>query len=274
MEFVKSTEEENKLLEEVLDGITVNSEMSLLDKEFLNSLILRLKPKKILEVGVAAGSSSVVILNAIKNDPDATLYSIDFSEQWYRNGDYKTGFLVQRDFSHLADKWKLYAGDFAMSYMDEIGVDIDFCLIDTVHAVPGEILDFLMVLPFLKEHAVVVFHDTALNAAGGGNNGYLNLILISAITGLKFVPYNIPRKNLYYNFHNQHPEINNIGAIALGSEAKESLFDYFNLLMLPWQYKIERSETERIKAFYERFYPRKYMELYEKAVNYNLRMLG
>ena len=31
--------------------------------------------------------------------------------------------------------------------------------IDSGHYEPGEILDFLMVLPFLKEEAIVIFHD-------------------------------------------------------------------------------------------------------------------
>ena len=197
MYFVRSTEEESKVLNEILDGITVNSEMSLLDKEFLNSLLLRLKPKKILEVGVAAGASSVIILNAIKNNKNSRLYSIDFAKRWYRDEFYESGFLVNKYYPKLSDKWKMYSGDYAFSFMEEIGGDIDFCLIDTTHAVPGEILDFLMVLPFLKEHAVVVFHDTALNVALGGNNGYVNLILMSAISGMKLLPKNEPGKKIY-----------------------------------------------------------------------------
>ena len=31
--------------------------------------------------------------------------------------------------------------------------------IDSAHFEPGEILDFLIVLPFLKENAIVGFHD-------------------------------------------------------------------------------------------------------------------
>ena len=40
---------------------------------------------------------------------------------------------------------------------------IDFCLIDTSHLIPGEILDFLMILPYLKDNATVVFHDVKLH---------------------------------------------------------------------------------------------------------------
>ena len=43
--------------------------------------------------------------------------------------------------------------------IDEIGSDIDFLILDTLHIVPGEILDFLVCLPYLTKDAIVVLHD-------------------------------------------------------------------------------------------------------------------
>jgi len=43
--------------------------------------------------------------------------------------------------------------------MKSIGNNIDMVFIDSAHFEPGEILDFLIVLPFLKEEAIVMFHD-------------------------------------------------------------------------------------------------------------------
>ena len=57
--------------------------------------------------------------------------------------------------------WSLFKGDLATEFLEKIGNDIDMVFIDTVHYQPGEILDFLMVLPFLKEEAIVIFHDIA-----------------------------------------------------------------------------------------------------------------
>ena len=49
-----------------------------LDTAFLiNGLIRRHKPKNCLEIGVARGGSAILILNAIKDLPDARLVSID-----------------------------------------------------------------------------------------------------------------------------------------------------------------------------------------------------
>lgn len=64
------------MLEEV-EHCLEKSEMSEHERRFLNGIIRELKPEKILEVGVSAGRSSVIILNAIKDIEDAKLYSID-----------------------------------------------------------------------------------------------------------------------------------------------------------------------------------------------------
>ena len=45
-------------------------------------------------------------------------------------------------------------------------------LIDSAHFEPGEIMDFLIVLPFLKKGAIVRFHDIAnqITKAGKKNS--------------------------------------------------------------------------------------------------------
>ena len=153
------------------DGVV--SEMTYKERCFLNGIIRQVKPKKILELGVSAGASSAVMLNAIKDDSEAKLYSIDYNTQWYRNHAKPTGHLINEKFSHLKKKWKLYTGATAARFMDEIGGDVDLCLIDTVHANPGEFLDWLIVLPYLKPNAVLVLHDTCFHAVPvNGGGGY------------------------------------------------------------------------------------------------------
>ena len=50
---------------------------------FINGLIRKFKPKNCLEVGVANGGSSVLILNAIKDIPDFSLISLELNIQLY-----------------------------------------------------------------------------------------------------------------------------------------------------------------------------------------------
>lgn len=160
--IIESTQQEMITLEYLGKDYIKYSEMSDQDRVFLNTLVLRKQPKKILELGVCSGGSSLVILNAIKNTNDAYLYSIDYNTKHYRLKDKLTGFYVD-NFPELKEKWTLKTGGLALEFMEEIGGDIDFCFIDTVHSNPGEILDFLMVLPYLKKNATVVFHDINLH---------------------------------------------------------------------------------------------------------------
>lgn len=121
--------------------------------QFLNGVIRRFKPKKILEVGVLRGGSSIIILNAIKDIKNSYLYSIDL------RSDDRIGRYVKNHFPFLKNRWHLFKGNIASYFIEKIGKGIDFAFFDTSHFEPGEILDFLMVLPFLKEEAIVGFHD-------------------------------------------------------------------------------------------------------------------
>ena len=83
------------------------------------------------------------------------LYSIDISSE---EG---IGECVKKFFPHLIKKWTLFKGNIATEFIEKIGKNIDMVFIDTAHYEPGEILDFLIILPFLKEKAIVILHDIA-----------------------------------------------------------------------------------------------------------------
>ena len=63
--------------------------LALNDASIINGLIRKLKPKNLLEIGVARGGSSILILNAIKDFPDSRLVSIDIREQFFGNKEKK-----------------------------------------------------------------------------------------------------------------------------------------------------------------------------------------
>jgi hypothetical protein len=117
--FVIPTEPENEILNQLDNSYTKISEMSSAQRMFLNALILREKPKKLLEIGVSAGGSSIVILNAIKDFSDAKLFSIDLYDTWYKDINYKTGYYVD-DYPHLKSKWKLFTGGLALKFIEKI----------------------------------------------------------------------------------------------------------------------------------------------------------
>ena len=85
-----------------------------------------------------------------------------------------------------------------------------------MHVMPGEVLDFLAVLPYLKVGSVVVMHDVSYNQAKPQNlNGHATTVLFSAVTAekfLNFIPDDGGRKYVYPNiaaFHQRYylPEL-------------------------------------------------------------------
>lgn len=263
LEYILPAKAENSILEELDDSYKKISEMSESERQFLNALVLRSKPKKILEVGVAAGASSIVILNAVKN-MDSHIYAVDYSENYYRDESLKSGYFVEH-YPELKQKYSLYTGGLAGKYLEQIGGEIDFCLIDTMHSNPGEILDFIMVLPYLKEDAIVVFHDTNLHMADLKYNcdwKFTNNILLSAVSGTKLVQgnYNEKEKNL--------TALPNIAAVRLNKETRAHIFEIFNLLTIKWQYKIADEDEKVILDSLQRFYPEKYTEYFKKVLEH------
>lgn len=81
-------------------------------------------------------------------------------------------------------------GETIASRIEEIGNGIDFVILDTMHALPGELLDFISLYPYLDKRAVIVFHDVGQSQLGFGNiNGalyeYASLVSLSTIMGEK-----------------------------------------------------------------------------------------
>ena len=134
------------------------------EREFLNGVVRKFQPKKIVEIGVAEGCSSSIILNAIQDFNGSHLYSIDLSDNNL------IGKCAKKLFPNLLSKWTLYKGNIASKFMEDIGRNIDMVLIDSAHFEPGEILDFIIVLPFLSEEAIIVIHDIANQITETKNN--------------------------------------------------------------------------------------------------------
>lgn len=263
-EIITPNEAENQILNELDSSYLEISEMTEHERQFLNTLILRTKPKKLLEIGVSRGGSSVIMLNAIKENKIAKLYSIDRYERFYDDKNVMVGSAVDK-YPHLKNKWKLYTEDLTLGFIDEIGHDIDFCLIDTMHILPGEILDFLMVLPYLKDDALIVFHDTNLHTHNKLRNelkdSITNNLLMSTIQGHKFIQG---------NFTNNNTAFSNIGAVKLNSNSKLYIWELFNLLTIKWSYMPSNEDLFKVVKHYERFYNPLYIEYLKKVIEFHL----
>lgn len=261
IEEIQSTEEEINIFNSLDNEYKEYQEGCEQDRLFLNSMILRKRPKKILELGVAKGGSSVVLLNAIKNIDGAHLYSHDYSKECYRVPNKKSGFIVD-NYPDLKNKWTLYTGGFISDYIEEIGGNIDLCFIDTVHSCPGEILDFLMVLPYLKKGATVIFHDIALHTwlknSEVVRHAYTTGLLLSAISGRKMLPSDIPNAPEY--------PFKNIGAVELSEDINNHIWEIFNLLTIEWQYFPTEEDLINFSNFIEKHYGVHYFDYFKRIL--------
>ena len=222
-------------------------------REFLNGVVRKLKPKKILEIGVEKGGSAIIILNAIKDIDNSKLYSIDLNSD-----ENEVGKCVKNYFPEFMKNWELFIGNFASEFMEKIGNNIDMAFIDTSHLEPGEILDFLIALPFLKKNAVVVFHDIAIQITHNqGRDEWAPYIIFNALRGKKFLPSG-------NNILTQ-----DIGAIILDDNQERYYQDYFRLLGGQWQYFPKEIYIDSVRNLFKKYYDKDCLTIFEEAVNFN-----
>ena len=64
------------------------------DHAFLCGMIKQAKPKKIVEIGVAEGGTTAVIMNCLTLlDMDSKVYSVDLNEKLYYDKNRETGYI-------------------------------------------------------------------------------------------------------------------------------------------------------------------------------------
>ena len=224
-------------------------------REFLNGLIRKFKPKKILEIGVSSGGSSIIILNAIKDIKNAHLYSLDLSDSKI------IGHCIKKYFPSFLNKWSLYKGNIVAGFIEKIGRNIDMAFIDSAHFEPGEILDFLMVLPFLREGAIICFHDIGNQITKAG---YKN----SRKEWAPYLIYNILRGKKYLPSGN-NILTHDIGAIKLENNQNKYIHDYFRALGGQWQYFPKENHIKLIKEFFNKYYDNDCLIMFEETVSFN-----
>lgn len=206
-------------------------EMTESESAFLCGLLRQEKPKRILEIGVAAGATSAIMLQCLKDIGDNFfMYSMDIAENFYRDNSKKTGFLGRMANEKLkCDGWRLLTGHVAPYYKEILRGGIDFVMLDSAHAMPGEVLDFIGIFPYLNEGATVCLHDVSLNLRSPMHcSNVASKLLFHAIVADKYM--NFGEKE---SFGKQY---SNIAAFKITSETRESIENVFGMLTMNWGY--------------------------------------
>ena len=144
------------------------------------------------------------------------------------------------------DKWTLFVGGLTAQYIETIGNDIDLVFIDTVHFTPGEMLDWLMVLPFLKDEAILVLHDTFFMY--NSRNVMKSKVHTSNNEIFLYV-----RGDLILPNYGDKVFFRNIGAIKLAKEQKLYYYHYFLALGIQWEYMPTEEDLKIMRDFFMKY---------------------
>jgi len=125
------------------------------------SLVRLLKPRVVVETGVADGVTSSYILRALEDNGEGKLYSIDLPSSLLPEGR-RPGWIVEEG---LRKRWELRIGDAAQllpPLLEELG-DIDMFLHDSLHTYGHMMLEFRAAWPRLKPGGLFLSHDVGQN---------------------------------------------------------------------------------------------------------------
>lgn len=194
--------------------------------DFLTWLLREYKPDKILEVGVHAGGTSAIML---RNTPaNAVIHAVDIAVQC--DSEHAVGYKVEELCTETEKKrYNTYLGEDIIYALPKIGGEIDFCILDTVHQPPGELLQFFAIYPYLKRGVILVLHDLSLNLLGSAFSppdkekfSFATRLLFCLIgSSLKLLP--------------KRP-LPNIGAVRIDDETRQELPSTFLGLGISWHY--------------------------------------
>ena len=243
----------------VYDTVSEFAEMTESDHSFLYDLLTEFRPHRIVEVGVAEGGTDAIILDWLsKNElSDTEFFAVDLAE--YRGGK-KIGYVVSEWKEYLSnyEKYHLYTGCVVAEVIEEICEDekCDFCIIDTSHIMPGEVLDLLAVLPFLKENGVIVLHDVMLHHMSK-NRCYATQIAFDCIVG-----------NKIWNWDSE--KYPNIAAVQINEDTYKYSLDLVSALGIPWEYDPGPEILEQYAKIVKKYYDDEAYGLFWKNINLNL----
>jgi predicted O-methyltransferase YrrM len=209
------------------------------DARFLLSLIEHAAPRHILELGVASGTTSLMMLKYLEAVASpATLTSVDVLEHYFDDRSRRVGFLVFDNVTPLPSRWRLLAPFAAVDFTDATALNgedqaqrYDFVFIDAHHGHPWPTLDALCLLPFIAPGTWVALHDISLSLMDAKYNTRGPQFLIQQWPGDTCI---------------SDAAIPNIGAIRLSDAGRNDVACLLDILERPWDCRPETYWEDKI----------------------------
>lgn len=258
---------------EIWEGNDFVCEMNKGQHAFISGLIRKYRPAKLVELGVAEGGTTAVIMNTLcKLEMDSEFISVDLNERLYCDKQYETGYV----YKEVAKKrgWERHKhcflfGEAIAGQIEKIGGNIEMIILDTTHCMPGEVMDFLCVLPYLAQGAVVVLHDVDLNyhcavsktkeRVGKTRKSIASRVLFSTVAAEKFL-------------YNDDFLPSNISAFRISDDTYKYISNVVSALNLVWEYNLTEEMFEKYRALIKKNYPVSIIKELEEAARRNKEM--
>ncbi len=237
------------------------------DSAFVCGLLQKFKPRRILEVGVANGGTTAVMLQCMKDlGTPFSLRSVDILTKTPKNPSREIGYLgvmaaEALDVRDFQRRLGVILPQVIESLAAEEEGKFDFLILDTNHSLPGETLDFLVAFPFLSPNAVVCLHDIRQNQKTPpspykiGSNALFNSVVAE-----KYVNTDATRIPDYYP---------NTGAFQITKDTSKYINNVFGILTENWLRPLNESSLAAYNDVLRRRYAEESLWIYEKAVIMN-----
>ena len=237
-----------------ISGMDLDILMTEEERRFINGLIQFYEPQNIIEIGVHKGGGTVNILNAA--DESTHVVSIDKATEWFHCEKIcKVGEILTENYPNFRqDNWKLIVGKDPSEVMEELNMKFDFAVIDSGHFHPCETLNFISILPYLNDGAIVIMHDTS-NYMYCNEKQYAPRLLMSSVCADKITTMPCEER-----------EIPNIVAFQVTQDTCKYIQNVFDILLFPWQY-FYKKDVESVYNFVKKHYLPKQQIAFEKAIN-------
>lgn len=253
------------------------SEMTENERKLVHGLLKFMKPKRVLEIGVAEGGGSIVILNALQDNTGATLTSIDLMKKCWNDSTKDVGFACTE--SKLDKRnWNLFVGQDPSQIIEELSKEgkFDFVIIDTAHKHPVESLNFLTVFPFLTENCTVVLHDIGYYAAKIYRHSSLSptdskLHTLPWATKLLFDTMVGEKRTLPLSEYPEETTLSNIGVCQLEQISEKYIGSIFSMLQFPWGLYPENSTD--FMSLFQKHYSEELYNTFCQSLNFNYHFL-
>lgn len=205
------------------------------DSRFLAGLAHFANASKIVEIGVASGWSSAVLLKALGTlGGERKVTGIDLSPSFYLDKSIPTGHAVDETVPELLPNYRLLTGRLAFDAMADVG-SVDFAFIDGHHMHPWATLDMISILPFIERGRWVAMHD--LNLCTFERHRHMNRAPF-------YLFYMWPDQKLHSS---QVPTM--IGAVQLERNPADYLPYLLEILYTPWEVNVDEDTLVRLASF-------------------------